>query len=853
MSQRFTRRDFVRSGATLTTALAMAPRSAAGAGESAASEFASQWQAMPDRVWVGQEFWANPLQDWRIGNGRLECIKAAADRNVHLLTRQLGEQQGDLRMSVRLGRLSGTSLADGPGSVGFRVGIRGPLGDYRNSLIFGSGLDAGIAAGGQLFLGSPADATGPGISPSEVELRLVVEPQGTGYALTLSAHDPANGETLAELTKQNLRPDRFRGNLALVANFGPAQRRGRKRGNADDPGMDKFWFADWRVGGSKVIAREDRAFGPILFNQYTLSGGILKMTAQMPPLGADDTHEVHLEVQQDGKWSEIALATIHLEARTATFRVSDWNDKQDVAYRLAYRLKTADGAASEHYWPGTIRRDPVSDDVLTVADISCNWHSAFPNTWCVESMTQLDPDLLAFTGDQFYEGSGGYGVQRAPVDMAILDLLRKWYLHGWTWRELMRDRPSISIPDDHDVYQGNVWGEAGAARHGTQEMGGYDMPAEWVNVVHRTQTSHHPDPFDPTPVERGISVYYGPLTYGRVSFAIVADRQFKSGPQGKVPPTGDRGDHVVDPNFDPKTADVPGLELLGERQLDFLREWATDWRGADMKSVISQTIFTAMATTHGAERQRLQADYDANGWPQTPRNAALREIRKAFAFHIAGDQHLPAVVHYGIDEHRDAGVAFAGPAINCVYPRWFEPEQSGDRREPGAPENTGDFRDHFDHPLTVLAVANPAKQFRNTPLENALDRSSGIGLVHFDKPRRTITIDCWPLLADVRQAGSQFPGWPVTVEVNANYARAGSAQLPTLVFQGVASPLVRVIDESTGEMVYNLRIRGDKYQPRVFAAGNYTVEVSDPETERVVRLEHLMARADNHEQQEVRL
>ncbi len=77
-------------------------------------------------------------------------------------------------------------------------------------------------------------------------------------------------------------------------------------------------------------------------------------------------------------------------------------------------------------------------------------------------MTQLDPDLLAFTGDQFYEGSGGYGVQRAPVDMAILDLLRKWYLHGWTWRELMRDRPSISIPDDHDVYQGNVWGEAGA-------------------------------------------------------------------------------------------------------------------------------------------------------------------------------------------------------------------------------------------------------------------------------------------------------------------------------------------------------------------------------------------------------
>ena len=680
MDHRFTRRDFVRSSATLTTALAVGSQRGAIAGDSRNDDFASQWQATVDRVWIGQDYWANPMQDWRIANGRLECIKAAADRNVHLLTRQLGAQQGDLRMSVRVGRMDGKPLADGPGSVGFRVGVRGPLDDFRNSLIFGSGLDAGISPAGQLFVGSPADATGPTIAASDVELRLVVEPRGTGYVLTLSAHDPANGKSLAELTKENLRPDRFRGNLALVANYGPVQRRGRKRGGGDQAGVGTFWFADWQVGGGKVTAHDERAFGPILFNQYTLSGGTLKMSAQMPPLGPDDTQVVRLEIQQDGKWQEIARQTVHPEACTATFRITDWNDKEDVPYRLAYSLKATDGAASEHYWPGTIRRDPVDGDVLTVADISCNWHSAFPNTWCVESMTQLDPDLLAFTGDQFYEGSGGYGVQRAPVDMAILDLLRKWYLHGWTWRELMRDRPSISIPDDHDVYQGNVWGEAGAARHGTQEMGGYDMPAEWVNVVHRTQTSHHPDPFDPTPVERGISVYYGPLTYGRVSFAIVADRQFKSGPQGKVPPTGDRGDHVIDPNFDPKTADVPGLELLGERQIEFLRNWATDWRGADMKSVISQTIFTAMATTHGAERQRLRADYDANGWPQTPRNVALREIRKAFAFHIAGDQHLPAVVHYGIDQHRDAGVAFAGPAINCVYPRWFEPEQSGEHR-----------------------------------------------------------------------------------------------------------------------------------------------------------------------------
>ncbi|MEX2114913.1 MAG: alkaline phosphatase D family protein [Pirellulales bacterium] len=852
MPQRYTRREFVRSSATVTTGLAVASQLTAHGEDAPGSAFASRWASTPDRVWLGPEYWANPLQDWRIAAGRLECIKAAPDRNVHLLTRALGEQPGDLRMAVRLGRLDEGALDGGAGTAGFRLGVRGPLADYRNCLLFGSGLDAGITAKGQLFIGEVSDASGPSVSGNEVELRVAAEPRGSGYAMVLTAHDAVTGAVLAEAVRENLPPERFIGSLALVANFGPAQRPRGKQGNAGG-GAGRFWFADWRLAGSKVARHDERAFGPILFSQYTLSGGTLKMTAQMPPLGRDDEQSVRLEVERDGAWVELGREPIHAEARTATFRVLAWNDDQDVSYRLAYSLRSSNGATTEHHWAGTVRRDPVDRDAITVADVSCNWHSAFPNTWCVDSIAQLDPDLLAFTGDQFYEGSGGYGVQRAPLKMAILDVLRKWYLHGWTWRELMRDRPSVSIPDDHDVYQGNVWGESGAARHGTQEMGGYDMPPEWVNVVHRTQTAHHPDPFDSTPVERGISVYYGPMTYGRISFAVLADRQFKSGPQGKVPPTGDRGDHVVDPNFDPKTADVPGLELLGQRQLEFLRQWATDWRGAEMKAVISQTIFTAMATTHGAERQRLRADYDANGWPQAARNAALQEIRRAFAFHLAGDQHLPAVVHYGIEEHRDAGVAFAGPAINCVYPRWFEPTNSGARRAPGAPENTGDFRDHFDHPLTVLAVANPAEKFRNTPLENALDRASGIGLVRFDKSRRRITIECWPLLADISQPGSQFAGWPIVIDAHANYGRRPAALLPTLAISGVENPVIRVTDETTGEMVYNLRMRGGSFQPWVFGLGEYTVAVMDLDSQRTVRLQHVVARENNDQKMDVAL
>ena len=73
-------------------------------------------------------------------------------------------------------------------------------------------------------------------------------------------------------------------------------------------------------------------------------------------------------------------------------------------------------------------------------------------------------------------------------------------------------------------------------------------------------------------------------------------------------------------------ADLPGLQMLGEKQMQFLREWAADWRGADMKAVISQTIFSAMATTHGGGHEVLVADYDANGWPLLHRPPGLSAL-----------------------------------------------------------------------------------------------------------------------------------------------------------------------------------------------------------------------------------
>ena len=54
----------------------------------------------------------------------------------------------------------------------------------------------------------------------------------------------------------------------------------------------------------------------------------------------------------------------------------------------------------------------------------------------------------------------------------------------------MKDRPSVVIPDDHDVYHGNIWGLGGGPvpEGGSRGSdGGYEMHAEWVRMVERTK------------------------------------------------------------------------------------------------------------------------------------------------------------------------------------------------------------------------------------------------------------------------------------------------------------------------------------------------------------------------------
>jgi hypothetical protein len=388
-------------------------------------------------------------------------------------------------------------------------------------------------------------------------------------------------------------------------------------------------------------------------------------------------------------------------------------------------------------------------------------------------------------------------------------------------------------------------------------------------MIQRTQTSALPDPYDPAPVEQGIGVYYCNLNWGRISFAVLEDRKFKSAPGKMLPDKKIVNGFSRLPYIDGRSLDHPQAVLLGERQLKFLEAWASDWENTDMKVAISQTIFANVSTypdtfiTDAGAPQlpplpagvipkdyKKAKDMDSNGWPQTGRNRALEALRKGYAFMIGGDQHLGSVVHHGITEWEDAGFSFCVPSIANLWPRrWFPPEP-GQNHQEGMPLYTGRYFDGFGNRITVQAVSNPYLSGRQPAL--LYDRAPGYGIIRLNKKNKQITMECWPRYIDPESPeAQQFPGWPVKIEMDENYGRQARAWLPLLKTSGLDyPPIVQVMEEETNEIVYTIRAKTASFQPKVFGSGTYTVIIGEPGTVKIKTISGIQARW-TQEQEEI--
>ena len=788
------------------------------------------WANTVDRIWAGENFWANRLQDWEVKDGKLICIETSEKkpmRTLHSVTSRLGDS-GNFEMSVETGTTSPKNQLSSNAASGFLIGAGASI-DYRAAALIHhspgnqGGYFAGVQADGTLFIlnfNSPNKeilAKKPIENlPQKYQIKISGVQIKNSYQLVLSVSTDAN-EELENLT-YTIDNTKLNGNVALVSH----------PGNGKNTGA--FWFNNWSLSGNKFKHTPSHSSGPILSAQYLVSNNILKLNAQLMPLGVEDNSTVTLEFNNGGNWENVATSTIEKLSYNALFRVENFNNQITTPYRISYELKDTN---KTYHYKGSIKSNPIDKDTIIVAGFTGNHNLAkgverspfnweqqiwYPHTQLINNVTKQNPDLLFFSGDQIYEGASP---TFQDFKNKYTDYMYKWYLWCWAYADITKDLPTICIPDDHDVFQGNIWGNGGGDTK-IDTKGGYVHGAEFVKMVERTQVSHLPDPFDPTPIKTGIKTYYTTLNLGRISFAILEDRKFKSGPSGLVTPTkSGRPDHVIDSNYTYKMADIEGAKLLGERQLNYLDHWASDWKGADMKVVLSQTIFGNMATHHGPGLKHLYMDFDSNGWPQTGRNKALSAIRKGFGFMLAGDQHLATIVNHGIDAQNDAGWSFCVPSIANFYPRaWIPFEKIGENHIEGLQEYTGEYLDGLGNKVNVYAHTNPGPKSGVEP--KALhDRMPGYGIVKLTKSTRNITMECWPRYVDPTDSatGTQYPGWPKTINMEDNYAKKAYKWLPTIKVSDVTNPVVQIIHEATNEIIYTLRINGNEYSPRVFKDG----------------------------------
>lgn len=760
-----TRRLLLKISSAATATLGVFRQNSAEAAPSKNTAIQSSWHQSNDRIFLGGEYWANPMEDWKIVNGAAECQTTGGFRNIHLLTHQIQKGTGRFQMSVEIEQAEVRKTDNG---CGFQLGVKSDINEHRSNCFAKTGIRAGVIEG-MLTLGrkqKPAE----GVNLKQgIRLQLSGVANGESFELLLTVYN-SEGEQLASL-KNRFPLKSLQGNICLVNNYDPKLKKGQGA---------RYRFRNWSVDGDAFTVKKEQRFGPLLWTMYTLSdsrspeGFVLKLTALTGPLGDKDNKKVGFYTKAGEKWKLEGTQTLDPDAWTATIRIPKWDQTRKTSYKVVYMEQGTSGDPVEHQWTGEVKPNPV-DRPLRIGALTCQNDYAFPYEPVVNNITKLDPDLLYFSGDQLYENHGGYGLIRDPAGPAILNYLRKFYQFGWSFRHALKNSPTVCIADDHDVFQGNIWGEGGEKMDrtgGASSKGGYREPAKMVNVVHKTCASHHPDFHDPRPCKQGISVYFGDMVYGNVGFAILGDRQFKSGPE-RVSFWSGRADHVKDESIDVAKLDQDGLELLGKRQEEFLKTWAKDWRGHTIKVLLSQTVFGAVATHHGGYKGYLKADLDSGGWPQTPRNEAIDILREAAPLHINGDQHLTTLVQYGVKTHRDSSWSFCTPAIAVGYPRWWRPDEVGmkhENRPSHQKPNTGQYTDGFGNKVYVYAVGNPEVANKKNRYERAHQKGSGFGFVTIDTQKKTYFIESYRFLVDPEDGKpeNQFPGWPVTIHQSEN-------------------------------------------------------------------------------------
>lgn len=498
----------------------------------------------------------------------------------------------------------------------------------------------------------------------------------------------------------------------------------------------------------------------ILWTQYCQHDGTMKLLVHLdsdptkPETVESETVQLFLQKADSLEWVLFKTESIDSLTATSLFVMESWTRDEEKRFKVT---------CGESAWEGTFRAEPDPGSTLKLVGLSCHKDIAWPWTEAIAEVISHDPDLVFFSGDQIYENDYGSPMFQAQtkeeVPRGMRNYLEKYRKFGEAFRELMRDRPTIMITDDHDVFSNDLWGRGGVRMKGDRTTGGYPTHLDWVNAAEFTQTGNLPAPVNPGPHGDGVLAYYTALDYGGVRFAILEDRKFKSAPSEVIteliaPPgfqwpsprkTDFEIEVVLDPDYDCTKLDRADLQLLGKDQEVFLKNWSDDLKASGALGA----VLSSSPWVHVAMYSPTSADTDSNAWPQSGRNRALQAIGDAPVVMLHGDVHLGTLGRHGVDNFNDGPLTYSLPSFSSRASRKWEPLESGKNREAGAPENTGEFHDRFGNKVTMYGAGNGL---------------NGYGIILFDTAKQEIEVQFHPMNEDRLPIKADVPGWPHTVK-----------------------------------------------------------------------------------------
>ncbi len=759
------------------------------------------------RAYLGPELWGNRSQDWSVEAGKVVSQPdgiAIPMRTAHLIAYSLEENPLPFTLAVELEL--GSDPMDGE-MAGFLIGAgAGKLHYKAAALVQGyAGLGGGILALVEktedglypVFRDMGVDfetreypklearalkASGP-LPNRPIRLILSGTPQDDGnYTLLLEALDRDTDEALAQTQLEAVDPSLLRGGVALASHF-------------PDVGS-RHVFSDLRASEGRLERHAERLLSPIAGALYSNAEGVLKVGVQIMPYGealyknpsdregvnAYRRPTVSLLARPAGSQENYrSLARpigISLPDYHALFRIQNWDASQDWEALVVFTDER--GTESSHSL--FIRSEPAEADEIKFVGLSCmgvmgrfatqivgdpkghhvvgRWTPAnmyFPFSNLTQSIAQKDPDIAVFQGDQIYEHMpvvDGWN-KGSPYN----EFLYKWLIWHWAFRDIAAVRPCLLQTDDHDVYQGNIWGDGGViALSGDNRDGGYIKSSSMVNLVQRVMTGHNPDAYDVGPTPAGIVNYYSRFKYGKLDIALLEDRKFKTPPS--------------------RETESGELSLLGEGQMRMLKEWAEEKDPDKFNLVLSQTIYAGIGIRPQTGEQFSSTD--TNGWPKAERDRAVELFSKAGAFIFSGDQHLTTLAKVYTGDEASYVHQFSTPAVGMIWWRWWYPRSDSNYE--------GSFKDSFGNRFEMLAAANPQRRdlmgfYVNQPShlvpeelwqkgvgrERRPQLNDGFGMLRIDFLDRTVTVESWPYhTQDVSDDSQQFPGWPQTFDFPQN-------------------------------------------------------------------------------------